>query len=89
MKNVILKLKKLKEIATRRYDYIRDGKNVFVDVHLFEVIEYFGTIKNNEPHKHKVQEFLSLDKIKNLPYLSDNTLLYLETIGFKREARNL
>jgi len=84
-----IEIKELKEIATRKYDYIRDGKNVVVDVHLFEVIEYSGTIKNNEPNKHKVQEFLSLDTIKNLPYLSDNTLLYLETIGFKREARNL
>ncbi|MFA5258661.1 MAG: NUDIX hydrolase [Candidatus Pacearchaeota archaeon] len=82
-------IKKLKEIASRKYDYIRDGKNVAVEVHLFEIIEYSGTIKNKEPNKHKVQEFLSLDKIKNLPYLSDNTLLYLETIGFKREARNL
>jgi len=44
-------------------------------------------MKNNEHQKHKQQIFLSIDKIKELPYLSDMTLLFLETLGFKRDAR--
>ncbi|MEK6921121.1 MAG: NUDIX domain-containing protein, partial [Nanoarchaeota archaeon] len=74
-----------KEIAAKDYDYIRDGKDVKVSGHVFEILVYSGTIKNKEPHKHTKQIFLSLGKIKQLPHVSDLTLLYLETIGIARE----
>jgi len=44
-------------------------------------------MKNNELHKHKQQLFMDVEKVKKLPYLSDLTLLYLETMGFKRGNR--
>jgi len=75
------------EIMTREYTYNRDGNDVLVISHLFDILKYTGEIKNNEPHKHTQQKFLSLDEIKELTYLSDLTLLYLETIGFIRAAR--
>lgn len=78
---------KFKEIALKEYNYIRNGINVKVILHIFEIINYSGKIKNNEPEKHKQQKFLSLEEIKKLPYLSDSTILYLETLSYKRKAR--
>jgi 8-oxo-dGTP pyrophosphatase MutT (NUDIX family) len=88
MEECNIEIIKSKEIANKKYNYIRDGKEVIVDAYLFEILEYSGSVKNNEPDKHKTQEFLSLEKIKQLPYLSDTTLLYLEIMGFKR-GKNL
>ena len=75
-----------KELINKKYSYNRNGKNVKVWNHVFEISKYKGTLRNNEPHKHRKQIFLSLEKIKKLSYLSDSTLLYLMTLGFKREA---
>lgn len=75
------------EIMTREYTYNRDGNDVLVISHLFDILKYSGEVKNNEPHKHTQQKFLSLDEIKELTYISDLTLLYLETLGFIRSAR--
>jgi len=75
------------ELIVRNYSYNRDGNNVHVISHLFDIRSYNGEIKNNEPQKHKQQKFVSISEIKKLPYLSDLTLLYLELLGFKREAK--
>lgn len=80
-------IKKYKELVQRDYTYNRSGNEVVVISHLFEVLEYNGQMKNNEPQKHKQQIFMPLEKIKRLPYLSDLTLLYLETLGFNRPAK--
>ena len=80
-------VKKFKEIISKNYVYNRNGNNVVVNSHLFEVLEYEGKMKNNESKKHKKQIFLSLEKIRELAYLSDLTLLYLETQGIIREAK--
>lgn len=82
-----IKVEKCKEIAIREHDYNRNKRKVKVTVHLFEILKYSGEIKNNEPEKHKQQIFMSIEKIKALPYLSDNTLLFLETLGIKRKAK--
>jgi len=82
-----IEIVRCREIATKKYKYERNGTDVDVRSHLFEVPEYSGSMKNNEPNKHKQQIFLPLDKIKELPYLSDMTLLYLETVGVKRAER--
>lgn len=79
-------IKDFKEIAQRKYVYNRNGKKVKVFSHIYEIIEYSGTIENKEPHNHTHQEFKELEEIKNLPHLSDSTLLYLETLGHKRPA---
>jgi len=82
-----LTIEEFKEIITKDYYYERNGNNVKVISHLFEILKYKGDLKNNEPHKHKTQIFISLDKLIKLPFLSDMTLLYLETQGIIRKAR--
>lgn len=80
-----IKVEEAIEIVFREYQYKRKGHLVNVLSHLFEIKKYSGIVKNNEPKKHGQQIFLSLEKIKLLPYLSDLTLLYLGTLGFRRE----
>ncbi len=75
------------EVVTRNYMYERDGNEVLVISHLFDILKYSGDVNNNEPEKHIQQVYISVEKIKDLPYLSDLTLLFLETLGIKREAR--
>lgn len=75
-----------KEICVKDYFYERDGRSVKVISHLFEVQKYSGEMKNNEPHKHRQQIFMPINKIMELPYLSDLTLLYLNQLGFSRQA---
>jgi len=82
-----LEVQEYKEIIEKDYLYERDGQEVKVTGHLFEITKYSGKLKNMEPAKHVQQIFLPIEKIKELPYLSDLTLLYLEKLGFKREAR--
>ena len=74
------------EISVRKYDYNRNGEEVEVLLHLFNILKYKGEVTNNEPEKHKQQKFLSIEEIKNIKHLSDSTLLYLETLGIVREA---
>lgn len=76
-----------KELTTKDYAYERDGKNVHVVSHLYEITKYEGEIKNNEPQKHTQQLFLPISKIEKLPYLSDSTILYLDYLGIKRDAK--
>jgi 8-oxo-dGTP pyrophosphatase MutT (NUDIX family) len=75
------------QVTDRKYNYMRLKQRITVHCYLFEVKQYTGTLINKEPHKHKTQEFMNLETIKKLPFLSDLTLLYLETIGCKRKAR--
>jgi len=77
-------VKNSEEIATKEYQYLRQGKKVVVWGHVFAILKYSGTIKNKEPHKHTKQLFMSIEQIKKLPHLSDMTLLYLESIGIQR-----
>jgi len=80
-------VKDFKELAKRKYIYTRNRRRVIVNLHLFEITKYSGIVKNKEPHKHREQKFMSLEEIKRLPYLSDATLMYLETLNLKRKAR--
>ncbi|MFA6254143.1 MAG: NUDIX domain-containing protein [Candidatus Paceibacterota bacterium] len=82
-----LEIEECKELIEKDYFYEREGQEVKVISHLFEILKYGGELKNMEPTKHRQQIFLPIEKIKELPYLSDLTLLYLEQLGFKREAR--
>ena len=81
-----LNIQESRELCVKDYFYERDGKVVKVVSHLYEVLKYSGEMNNNEPHKHSQQLFMPIDKIAELPYLSDLTLLYLEQIGFNRQA---
>lgn len=82
-----LHLKKFQKIGTKKYYYVRDGKDVHLTLHLYEIFSYSGDLENKEPHKHRQQKFLPLEKIKTLQYLSDATIFYLEKIGYKRPAK--
>ena len=82
-----LQVHECKELVVKDYFYERNGRNVKVTSHLYEILEYAGEPKNMEPAKHKQQIFMSVEEIKKLLYLSDLTLLYLEQMGFKRQAR--
>lgn len=73
------------ELICKDYFYIRNGANVKVTSHLFEITKYSGEMKNLEPLKHTQQIFMPTEKIIGLPYLSDLTLLYLNQIGVNRE----
>lgn len=75
------------EIASKKYIYKRNEKEVIVNIHLFEITKYLGEIINKEPQKHRKQEFAEISTIKKFPFLSDATPLYLESIGFKRKKR--
>lgn len=76
-----------KELCVKDYFYERNGRTVKVVSHLFEVLKYSGEMKNTEPNKHRQQLFMPINRIVELPYLSDLTLLYLNQIGFNRPAR--
>jgi ADP-ribose pyrophosphatase YjhB (NUDIX family) len=76
-----------KLILKKDYSYDRRGKLINLVLYLFEIIDYSGIIKNKELEKHSEQKFMSLDEIKKSPYLSDATLLYLESLGFVRDAK--
>ena len=76
----------LKEIAFREIEYTREGKKMIVPAYVFEILKYSGKLQNKESEKHREQKFVSLEEIKKMPYLSDSTVMFLESIGFKREA---
>jgi ADP-ribose pyrophosphatase YjhB (NUDIX family) len=69
---------KASEFATAPYEYMRHGKLVKVQLHLYDVHEYKGTPKNGEPHKHPEMKYLSIDAIRELDDISDGTKLFLE-----------
>lgn len=82
-----LVIEDLKEIAFKEMEYERNGKKIKAFTHVYEVLTYSGELKNNEPEKHNEQKFISLEEIKKIPYLSDSTIFFLESLGFKREAK--
>jgi len=87
MEECNLQIEEYREVITKDLFYKRNGNDVKVVSHVFEVLKYSGEMKNKEPLKHTQQLFLSIEDIKNLPYISDVTQLYLERLGFKREVK--
>lgn len=87
MEECNLIIEDLKEIAFKEVEYNREGKKVRVLTHVYEVLVHSGELTNKEPHKHTQQKFISLEEIKKIPYLSDSTIFFLESIGFKRDAK--
>lgn len=60
-----LQIKECEEIIVRDYFYERNGKNVKVISHLYEILKYSGKMENLEPMKHDQQIFLPIEQIKN------------------------
>ena len=77
----------LKEVVLKEVEYERDGNLVKVLTHVYEILKYSGELKNLEAHKHREQKFISLEDIRKIPYLSDSTIFFLESLGFKRDAK--
>ena len=77
----------IKEVVYKEINYERNGKQVRALTHVFEVMKYSGDIENKEPEKHTEQKFSPLEDIMKIPYLSDATILFLESIGLKRDAK--
>ena len=77
----------LKEIAFKEVKYERNGKMVKDLIHTYKILKYSGELENKEPHKHTEQKFIPLEEIKKIPYLSDQTIIFLKSIGFKRDAK--
>jgi ADP-ribose pyrophosphatase YjhB (NUDIX family) len=76
-----------KFLYSKDYFYEREGKEIKVITQVYEILKYSGNLENKEVTKHRTQKFISLEEIKKIPYLSDSTLVYLEFLGFKREAK--
>lgn len=82
-----LKIEKCQEIRYQVFEYLRKEIPVKVFTHLFEINKYSGTLENKEPHKHLQQRFMSIEDIEKLSYLSDTTLMYLDTLGIQRKQK--
>lgn len=78
---------KATEIVSHPYEYVRNSKPVRLTLHLYQVNEYKGTVKNNEADKHPVMRYMSVDEIKSQKELSDATLLYLENLEAAKISR--
>lgn len=68
------------ELFTTKRSYEREGKMVTVTQHVFFISEYKGTVKNNEPEKHRSIKWMYPDEIMHKPALSDATKDYLEYV---------
>jgi len=82
-----LEIIEFSEMTRQNFLYEREGKKVKVAGYLFEITKYVGEPQNMEPLKHNQQLFLSIEEIAVLAYLSDMTLVFLETLGVNRRAR--
>jgi len=60
--------------------YMREGHKVTIRNHMFEISEWRGNLKNNEPKKHRSIKFMSLDEIKKLSKISDSTKEMLKVL---------
>ena len=70
----------LKKILSKEVVFDRYGKDVPINIHVYELLSYSGEIQNLEPHKHKSQIFMSVDEIRLLEKVSVTTRLYLESL---------
>lgn len=62
-----LEVEEWKELVEKDYFYERDGHDVKVISHLFEITKYSGELENMEPAKHREQKFCHLKKLKISP----------------------
>jgi 8-oxo-dGTP diphosphatase len=66
-----ISITKFKLMGTFENDYIRNNINVHIKSYMFEVLEYIGTIKNKEPHKHRELKFASKNELKQINPMPD------------------
>ncbi len=75
--------RKYKEIGQFIRTYARGGKKVKVTAHIFSIEKWTGTLKNNEPKKHRSIKFMTRPEIKKLKSISDATKEALKIIDKK------
>jgi len=69
------------KIGTFKKDYHRYGKDVTINNTVFIVLNYSGTIVNNEPEKHTSLKWVTFDWITGLDNGDkSDALMYLETV---------
>lgn len=74
-------------LSKKNYEYERCGKIVNLVLHLYVIDKFSGIIENREFEKHSEQKFVSINEVKKYSHLSDATVLYLESLGFSRDAK--
>lgn len=75
-----INIKKFKEIINWKEYYNRFDKIIEVHLFLYEIISYQGSIKNNEPKKHRSFEWMTIDEIKKLNKISHGTEQFLKCL---------
>jgi len=71
---------KYKEIHKFVKRYKRESKMVTVTSHIFLIEKWTGTIRNNEPKKHRSIKWMTVDEIKKQREISDATKEALKVI---------
>jgi len=64
-------------LKDRMFVYKKNDVIVHTHSHIFQALEYTGTLENKEPEKHSEQLFMTIKDIFKLPDLSDVTRLWL------------
>ena len=75
-----INIKQFNELGEFTKTYLREGRDVTVIQHIFEIISYDGEVVNNEPEKHRSIRWMSIDEIKNCKAVSDAVKNYLRII---------
>ena len=75
-----IKPTKYHELFSTKKTYDRDGIPVTVNQHVFFITAYEGTIRNNEPEKHRSIKWMSVSELNKQEKLSDATKNYLEYV---------
>ena len=57
-------VKKFKLISIWKRTFANAGKQIKTENYLYLIENYSGTIKNNEPHKHRSIEYMSIKEIR-------------------------
>lgn len=79
-----IKVTGAKELFNYKMIYDHAGKKVRVTNYVFEVENYTGTVKNNEPQKHKWVKFMTLDEVKKSGReIGDGVIEYVKRINGK------
>ena len=66
-----INITKFKLMGSFDDDFVRNGIDVHIKSYIYEVIEYTGTIKNKEPHKHRELKFVSKNELKTIRPVSN------------------
>ncbi len=73
-----IEAQEIKILGTCEWIYDYDGIKIRIKTHIFEILSYTGTVTNAEPTKHRSIDFMSREKIAELPKISDATKFLLD-----------